>query len=190
MSISSVLAMKARALIEFADNTTGDITPAILRQFLVDFLDTISPAYGIIRLTSQLLNFGAAPVVLAPFVTNHTQTLTYFSNNLAAGQVTRTLNGTPGSRTLIVASGEVSGAAGREVTVRLYKNGVLTDFAATVTTTGATNVQSFTISGFDFFLGPSDMTYELRVSSPGGAANFTFTNVSFVVQAQTVRDFV
>lgn len=197
MTISSVLAMKARALLDFPDNNSELITPQKLREFLVDFLDTISPAYGIIRLVSQVLNLSAAPVVIAPFVQNHTQSLGYFANNLGAGQVTRTLGGIGGvgqalgSRTLIVASGEVSGPGGREVTVRVFKNGVPTDFSATVSTTGAANQQSYTISGFDFFLDPpANVIYELRASSPGAAANFTFSNLTLVVQAQTVRDFV
>jgi hypothetical protein len=197
MSISSVIAMKARALLDFADNNAGAITPQKLREFLVDFLDTISPAYGIIRLVTQVLNIGAAPVIIAPFVASLTQSAGYFLNNLAAGTITRTLGGiagvgqAAGSRTLIVASGEISGPNGREVTVRMFKNGVATDTSATVTTTGAANIESFTISGFDFFLDPpANVTYDLRASSPGAAVNFTFTNLTFVVQAQTVRDFV
>lgn len=191
MTISSVLALKARALLDFADNTAGAITPQKLREFLTDFLDTISPAYGIIKLASQVINLSAAQTVLAPFVTNHTQSAGYFLNNLLAGTITRTMGAVQGSRTLIVASGEISGANGREVTVRLFKNGVPLDFSATVTTTGATNVQSMTLSGFDFFLNPpADVVYDLRASSPGAAADFTFSNWTFVVQAQTVRDFV
>lgn len=190
MSISSVLAMKARALLQFPDNNSGQITPQLLREFLVDFLDTISPAYGIIKLVSQVLNLSAAPVTIAPFTNNHTQSAGYFLNNLPAGQVTRALNGALGSRTLIVASGSIGGPAGREVTVTVYKNGVALDASITQTTTGAANRQSFNLAGFDFFLGPSDVTYELRASSPGAAANFTFENVNLVVQAQTVRDFI
>lgn len=191
MTISSVLGMKLRALTDFADNHTGAITPQKLREFMLDFLDTISPAYGIIRLASQVMSLSSVQSVIAPFVNNHTQSAGYFSNNLAAGTVTRTLGSVQGSRTLIVASGEVSGPNGREVTVRLFKNGVPTDFSATVTTTGSANVQSMTLSGFDFFLAPpTDVTYDLRATSPGAATSFTFTNWSFVVQAQTVRDFV
>ena len=191
MTISSVLAMRLRALTDFADNHTGAITPQKLREFLIDFLDTISPAYGIIRLSSQVLSLSNTPVVIAPFVNNFTQSAGYFLNNLGAGSIARTLGGVQGSRTLIVASGEVSGPNGREVTVRLYKNGVPTDFSSTVTTTGSANVQSMTLSGFDFFLNPPpDVVYDLRASSPGAAANITFTNWTFVVQAQTVRDFV
>ena len=191
MAISSVLAMKVRALLDFADNHTGAITPQKLREFMVDFLDTISPAYGIMKLASQVINLSPVQAVIAPFVTNHTQSAGYFSNNLGAGTITRTLGAVQGSRTLIVASGEVSGPNGREVTVRLFKNGSPLDFSATVTTTGLANVQSMTLSGFDFFLNPpADVTYDLRASSPGAATDFTFTNWSFVVQAQTVRDFV
>lgn len=191
MTISSVLAMKLRALTDFADNHTGLITPQKLREFLTDLLDTISPAYGIIRLTSQVLSLSGTQTPIAPFVNNHTQSAGYFTNNLLNGTVTRTLGAVQGSRTLIVASGEVSGPNGREVTVRLFKNGVPTDFSSTVTTTGSANVQSMTLSGFDFFLNPpADVTYDLRASSPGAAANITFTNWTFVVQAQTVRDFV
>lgn len=190
MSISSILALKARALVDFPDNNVGAITPLQLRQFLIDFLDTVSPAYGIIRLVSQVLNLSAAPIVVAPFATTITQTAGYFLNNLPAGTITRTLGGVPGSRTLVVASGEVVGPVGRNVTVRLFKNGVATDYSATVATTGAGDSQNFTLSGFDFFLGPGDMTYDLRASSPGAVAAFTLSNVIFVVQAQTVRDFI
>ena len=191
MTISSVLAMKLRARTDFADNHTGAITPQKLREFMLDFLDTISPAYGIMRLASQVLSLSGVQTILAPFVNNHTQSAGYFLNNLLNGTITRTLGAVQGSRTLIVASGEISGPNGREVTVRLFKNGVPLDFSATVTTTGTANVQSMTLSGFDFFLAPPvDVTYDLRASSPGAAANITFTNWTFVVQAQTVRDFV
>lgn len=147
MTISSILAMKARALLDFPDNNVGQITPALLRNFFIDLLDTVSPAYGIIRLASQVLNLSGVPVVVAPYISNFTETAGYFSNSLAAGQVTRTLNGAPGSRVLVVAGGGVGGPGGREVLIQLYKNGLPTDFSQTVTTTGAGNRQSFSFTG-------------------------------------------
>lgn len=189
MTISSILDLKARAAVEFADNNIGAITPALLRSFLEDVLDTVSPAYGIIRLASQILNFSATPVVIAPYIQNFTETAGYFVNNLAAGTVQRTLNGAPGSRVLIVAGGSVQGPVGRNVLIQLFKNGVATDFSAIATTTGGAERLAFSMTGFDFMLG-SDSTYELRASSVGVAANFTFENVILIVQAQTVRAFV
>ena len=38
----------------FADNTSGAITPAKLRQFCTDFVDTMTPAYGALQIPGPL----------------------------------------------------------------------------------------------------------------------------------------
>lgn len=187
MSISSILDLIARADVDFPDNNSGSITAQDLRDFVKDVLETVSPAYGMVRAASVAQALTTTPQVLAPYSQNVSDTLDYFVNNLVTGKINRVLGSAPGSRMLIQASGSIGAPDGREITVRLFKNGAPTDFYQTVTSRGATNRVPFYIQGLDLML--SDTSYELR-SSINTAANATFDNVLFLVQAQPVRAFV
>jgi hypothetical protein len=109
-----------------------------------------------------------------------------FTNNLTVGATTRTLNGVAGSTVQLIATGDIAGPNGNEVTVTLYKNGTPTLFKQTVTTSGAANRIGFNIIGFDYTM--VDATYDLRASAPAGT--FTFNDVAIIAQSQPVRSFV
>ena len=60
MARKTITALYEQATADFADNISGYITPAKLRQFCLDFLDTVRPSYGAINLVGVI-----APVVLS-----------------------------------------------------------------------------------------------------------------------------
>jgi hypothetical protein len=187
MTIRSITQLLAQADSTIEDNVTGLIGAADVRNMIKDFLDTISPAYGVISLTSQVLSLTTTPLVISPFLTSLEATAGYYTNNLAAGQTTRLINGVvAGATDFIIASGGVAGGNNNNVLVELWKNGVATGLKTSVTCAGASDAQGFNLAGLSY-TATVDAVYELRANAPAGS--YTFTNVTLVVQAQPVRNF-
>jgi hypothetical protein len=187
MTIKSINELLAQADATLPDNTLGEISAADVRTIIKDFLDTMSPGYGALRLATQTLTLAPTPpVVIAPMTQSVAATAGLFTNNLTNGSTTRTLNGVTGSTVQLIATGDIAGGNGNEVTITLYKNGTPTLFKQTVTTSGAANRIGFNIIGFDYTM--VDATYDLRAAAPAGS--FTFNDVAILAQSQPVRSFV
>jgi len=190
MTIKSIVELLAQADATLEDNTTGNITPADVRNLIKDFLDTVSPAYGAIVCTSDTATLSATPTQIAPFTTSVAAAAGYYTNNLSAGTVTRQIAtaGLAGATDFIIVSGSVSGANNANVLVTLYKNGNPTPYRASVTCTGAGDGQGFNIAGITYTdAGDGDAVYDVRATGPAGS--FVFTDVTLLVQAQPVRSF-
>src|SRR5512139_1714072 len=90
MTIKSMNELLAQADATIEDNTTGNITPSDVRNLIKDLIDTLSPAYGAIGITTPVVfPLTATPTALVPFDTNLANVASHYTNNLAAGQVTR-----------------------------------------------------------------------------------------------------
>lgn len=189
MTIKSIVELLAQADTALADNTTGDITASDVRTLIKDFLDTMSPAYGAITLTSQVFTLTATPQTLAPFASVVAATAGYYTANLVPGNVTRLVASASlaGATDFIIVDGNVEGPNGDSVTVQLYKNGSAMPFTTTVSTTGAGEPIGFNLVALSFTAAPGDAVYEVRVSGDAGVK--TFSNTVFVCQAQPVRSF-
>ena len=186
MTAKSMLELLAQADATLPDNTTQEITAADVRNMIKDFIDSVTPGYGVVQIVSQALTLNATtPTPLAPASSTNT-TPTIFAASAAQGSVQRTLNGVAGSTIQIIASGDISGNNGNEVTVRLFQDGNPTNFVQTVSTTGAANNNGFNIAAIVYVA--NDAVFDLRAVAPAGT--YTFRNVSLVAQAQPVRSFV
>lgn len=187
MSIKSILELLAQADANLPDNNTQLITAADVRDLIKDFLDTMSPGYGAIRLTSQVLALSAVPVSIKPFVTDVVATAGYFTNNLTNGSVTRLGAALGGTLDFVIISGSVSGGNNNNVTVDLYRNGVATGYRCSVTCSGAGDRVGFNLAAITS-IEAADSVYDLRAVAPAG--NYTFTDMVLVAQAQPRRTFV
>jgi len=189
MTIKSMNELLAQADATIEDNTTGNITPSDVRSLIKDLIDTLSPAYGAIGITTPVVfPLTATPTALVPFDTNLANVPSHYTNNLTAGQVTRlvTSAGLAGGADFVIIDGNVEGPNGDLVTVALYKNGNPTPYTTSVMTTGAGEPIGFNLAALAYT--DVDATYEVRVS--GDPGNKTFSKTSMICQSQPVRSFV
>lgn len=120
----------------FPDNAIGAITPAVLRQFATDLIDSLRP-------TSTYYSRTGVPLPVA--LTTTPQKLIIF-DEVANGETTE-LEGTIVGNAVTVnnsngllemeADLEVEGAGSRELTLHLYKNGLATGQTVTANLEGA-----------------------------------------------------
>lgn len=188
MTIKSMAELRAQADATLPDNTTQEISPGDVRAMFKDFLDTVAPAYGVIRMTTLTRTLSPTSVALAPFSESLYADTGYYTTNLSLGAVTRQIASASiaGATDFLIASGSVSGANNANVVVEIWKNGVLTAYSTSVTCSGAGDDQAFNIAGITYTAGVNAQ-YELRARGPNGS--YTFKNVLLVAQAQPVRSF-
>jgi hypothetical protein len=149
----------------------------LLREFCLDFLDTIRPDYGAMNLT--------VPAVKAVTTTDsgivYTAAIPTGSVDYVAdpntGVITRS-NG-PASAT-IQFSIDCQAPNNTVTTFTLYVDGVATPWAVSNTSTGAGDLQSYAFSGVSYSANLNP-TYEVRVKG-SAAHNVTLSNGILVVQ--------
>jgi hypothetical protein len=189
MSIKSIVQLLAQADSSFPDNTTQLITPAALRTFVKDFLDSISPAYGGILLTTLSKALTTTPSALSPWGSSYVNTTGYYRTSVANGEVIRDVAtaGITGATDLVIFNIDVEGPNGNLVTAEIYKNGVSTGYRSSVTTNGAGKPESINLVGIGY---TATVDVDWQVYVYGDAGNYTFTNGSLLAQAQPVRSYV
>lgn len=190
MTIKSMNELLAQADATIEDNTSGAISPSDVRAIIKDLIDTISPAYGAIGITTPVaFTLSATPTTLTPFDTNLANVPSHYTNNLSAGTVTRlvTTAGIAGATDFVIIDGNVEGPNGDLVTIALYKNGNPTPYTTSLQTTGAGEPVGFNLSALSYTSG-ADAVYEMRVSGDPGSK--TFSKTSIICQSQPVRSFV
>jgi len=189
MTIKSMLELLAQADATLPDNTTQEISAGDVRQIIKDFVDSVTPGYGAIQVTTPVvLNLTTTPQVIAPFDAIVTATPGFFTANLSAGSVTRALGGVAGSTLLFAVSGFLSGPNNADTIIRLFKNGAPTSFVVGASSSGAANTTAFNLAAFDYT--DVDATYDLRASVPAGTATITFDEIVLIAQTNPVRSFV
>jgi hypothetical protein len=130
MARKSILELIAQATADFPNNVSGLISPADLRTWAIDFLEAISPAYGVLQRTSpNTQNIGTTDALVvcnAAQDSNPAQTTTA----VPASTIARAERG----MSQININLDVECATNREVTLTLYKDGAPTSWR--VTTSG------------------------------------------------------
>lgn len=166
----------------FPDNTSGAITPAKLRQFLNDFVDTMTPAYGALSIPGPLAQTVGVVDVLMPWSATYVAQGPEYTTDPATGKVTRAQTVTSNRITVNI---DVDLAANRELTATLYKNGVATAWRAKCSGSGAGRPAILSLDAIDY----SDVAanYQLYVQADTAGTNVTFSNSIFVVNAVPVR---
>ena len=187
MARRSMVELHDEAQTAFADNTTGAITPTILRSFVTDFVDTMAPAYGAIDITTPQVKALTTTNQILNNYTDIAATAGTFTTTPASGNVTQVLNGRPGCSTRFTFSCDVQGANNADVTFTIYINGNPTTFAVTTTITGATNFSAVSLTGLVYQTLDTVVSVFVRSSAAG---NFTINNALLLCEYVPVNSYV
>ena len=177
MARKTITELYTQATADFADNTTGAITPTKLRQFCLDFLDTVRPSYGAINLIGPLST--TMTTVDAGFVwsTVLAAQAPDYSASLASGTITRA-NGPASARFEFSMDFQ---APNNSVTYfTMYVDNVATQWVTGGTSNGAAEWQSVSMSGVNYSANLS-VSYQIRAKNTAGG-NIILQNGILVVE--------
>jgi hypothetical protein len=177
MTRRTVTELYTQAASSFPDNIAGSITPALLRAFCQDFLDTIRPSYGAMSITTPVIK--ALTTVDSSFTweTVVAAQAPDYTCTLASGLITR--DGGPASAQISF-SIDCQAPNNNIVTFTLYVDGVVTPWATSNTSTSAADVQSFAFMAINYSANLAP-TYQIRAKM-SVAGNATLSNGVLVAQ--------
>ena len=183
MPRKSIQELTAQAIASFPDNTTGLITPALLRAMFIDFLNAISPAYGLLsRSTPNVQVLGLAPVIVA-FQTAFDGDPAQTTSSTASNTIARSERGT----STINFTADLECQANRFVTFTLYKNGVATTWRITGNGGGAGNPISVALTAIDY--ADPAATYAIEATCETNGTSVTLSNMALVLAVDPVRSY-
>lgn len=176
--------LRADAELKFPDNTTGEISPADLRSWALDFLDSMTPGYGILTLDTPgaMQTFTTTPSIVTAYDTPFLATEPFTADPAtgiftAVGSVVADLS----------VNASVQFAQGRELLLKLYKNGTAVPYAVESNGEGLGSPINMFASGI-VEVAPGD-TLDVRGSMDGGAGtDVTFAELVFIARAVPLRD--
>jgi hypothetical protein len=184
MPRKSIQELIAQATADFPDNVAGLITPAKLRQWAIDFLNAISPAYGYLTLTGPLTQtFGLTPalvVMQAAFNSDPSQT----TAAVPASTVTKVERG----NVTINFTMDFETSNGRFVTFTLYRNGVATPWRVTGNGGGNGNPIAVSLTAVDYTPDPNTV-YDIRGSAEVAGTSVIMSNGGMILSVEPVRSF-
>jgi hypothetical protein len=183
MPRKSINELIAQANADFPDNTAGLITPEKLRQFCLDFLNAISPAYGYLSATGPLSQtFNIAPSVVS-FDTAYDSDPSQTTSNATNDSVSRAERGT----STINFSIDVTLANNVGLTFTIYKQGVATPWSISAVGRGAANPVSVALTAVDY--ADPAAVYTVRCVAENDGTAVTLSNALFLVAIDPVRSF-
>jgi hypothetical protein len=179
----SILELIAQANADFPDNVTGLITPAKLRQWAIDFLNSISPAYGYLTKpapSSQTL--GLTPALIT-FTSAYDSDPSQTTSTVPASTIARAEKGT----STFQFSADFECQNGRFITFTIYKNGVATPWRITGNGGGAGNPIAVALTAVDY--ADPAATYDIRGTAEVNGTPVTIQNMVFLLSVDPVRSF-
>lgn len=183
MPRKSMVQLQADLITSFPDNTTGIITPLMLRTYLNNVIEAIRPAYATItRTTPNIQTIGATPVALISEA-GAVSDVPDFTATAGTTLIDRLASGT--TRFSFNASFEC--AAGRRVSALLYKNGSATLWASASTGNGAGDPANLEFTGLDYDGGSAD--YQIQVSCDTAGTAVTFYDAVFLCESVPVNSY-
>jgi hypothetical protein len=183
MARKSILELIAQATADFADNVTGNITPAKLRTWAIDFLNSISPGYSVLSAAGPLTQtFGLTPALVV-FNTVQNSLPSEIVAAVPASTIVRSEKGT----TTINFTADIETNNGRFVTFTLYKNGVATPWRITGNGGGAGNPIAVALTAIDYADPPA--TYSIQATAETAGTSVTLSQMALVAAIEPVRSF-
>ncbi len=178
----TIAALLTEATNNLPDNSSGQISPADIRDLVKNIADTFAPGYAAVARASLVLPALGLPPQVVTYDVNLIGTPDYVVN-LAAGSVTRiagTLN--PTFNRVSFYTG-VSAPNGNEVVLQLYRDGVAIPGGVEVSAQGAGNIVAASFSLPSATTDGLDHVYDVRATKvSGGADNVTLTNARFIME--------
>ena len=183
MARKDFTALLAQAAATLPDNTTGEISPADVRQMFTDMLDTLRPAYGVLAtsLAGITKTVNIAPLSLAWTDIARMDTPEYVIS-AANGSI-----GRPGQScsNRIVCSVDVYGGAGKLVTGTLFNKGTATGYKTSIVCGGPTKPETLLIAGV--VTAVTDPLFQIFVNTDTDGVSFTFKDGTFSVENIPMR---
>jgi hypothetical protein len=183
MARKSILELIAQATADFADNVTGNITPAKLRTWAIDFLNAIAPAYGQLALTGPLTQtFGLTPTLLV-FQTAFNSDPSQTTAAVPASTITRSERGTA----TINFTCDFETNNGRFISFTLFKNNVATPWRTTGNGGGAGNPVGVALTAIDY--ADPAAVYSIRAAAEQAGTSVILSNGVLLVAIDPVRSY-
>ncbi len=182
MARKTMVELLATITANFPNNTTGEISPTDLRQFCTDFVDTVTPAYGILAITAPMAQVVGVTDQVLPWLSEYLVQAPEFTTTPATGIVRRTQNIVVNDIKINI---DVEMATNRECLGTLYANGVATIWRGKVSGNGPGRPAVLSIEATNYSAVPVD--YQLRVQCDQAGTPVTFSNGVFLVEAIPVR---
>ena len=178
-SLSEVLA-ESNAF--FVDNTTGIITPLLLRTWINDLIVAIRPAYGLLRQPNANQTVGTTYEPLV-FATGELSVITDYVLTPITGSAVRTEAGI----TVIDFNAQVTGPNNQDCSATLFKNGAELPVSSTARLTG--NGEYHTLYIGASLVGTGNDTYQIQVKTTGNLA-LTFRDCLFLLKSEPAWSIV
>ena len=182
MTLKTVQDLKNQIVATMPDNTSGQITPSILRTALLDMCDSLfsrsATLYGQFSggLAQSITTTPTNYPVLMPSVINNNPTL--FTVNALTGLITAAMGGFGYTFSINMV---FEGAINQEVDGVMYKNGVAYARATVVDVAGgAGKLRTASAEVIAAGIIANDV-FEFRLSSPQGPTSITFRSLDFTV---------
>ena len=158
------------------DNTTGQVTPAGVRQILNDIVDSFTQAWAVLRRTADIpVNLTTTPTKLVIF-----DEVLITSPELVASAANDTIRAVrPGFYNFNFTC-SISGSNNFDVAVELMRNGTSTFWRALQTATGTGNRVELTLNGAVASLVDND-EFSIYVSVLSGVDNATFYDTQLIM---------
>jgi hypothetical protein len=177
MTRKTIVELTNQANATLPDNSTGLITPAAVRNMILDFLDTVRPSYAAINITS-----GVSKAVTTTYSTfTWTNTIAAQSPDwtvsLASGTCQR--SGGPAT-TRITFNIDVVAPNNSITSFALFINGVEKPWAVSNTSTSSTDTQSFALTALSYDTDPT-IQYQIQVKSTV-SGNLVLSNAVMVCE--------
>ena len=184
MARKSIAELAAQATADFPDNVTGLITPAKLRQFCLDFLAAIAPAYGYLTVLGPVSQtIGTAWVLLGVFDTAYDSDPSQTTSNATSDTITRAERGASQFEFNI----DFACANNVSVDFALYKDGAITPWRASGVGRGATNPVSVSLTAVDY--ADPAASYQIWTKAETAGTAVEFTNGAFLLSVEPVKSF-
>jgi hypothetical protein len=183
MARKSILELIAQATVDFPDNVSGLITPAKLRQWAIDFLNSISPAYG--YLTKELPSaqtLGLTPSLIT-FTTAYDSDPSQTTSAVPASTITRAEKGT----STFQFSADFECQVGRFITFTLYKDGAATPWRITGNGGGNGNPVAVALTAVDY--ADPAAVYDVRGIAEVNGTSVIIQNMVLLLSVDPVRSF-
>jgi hypothetical protein len=180
MARKTIAALVAQANTDLANNTTGLITPVLLRTLLTDILDTVNPAYAGMEVTGSVDL--AANTTAKPIIWNtNSVTQSPFSTVMGTGSVVNGIQSTV-RHTL---SFNTTCANGTNLTIGIYRNNVATEWSCLIAGNNQVINWDVSLSGVTSAVGIND-SYQVRIQS-SQTGDVTITKGQWLVEQIPMR---
>lgn len=183
MARKSMAELRAQAIASLPDNVVEEITPADVRNMILDFINAIAPAYGVLRRSTPNVQTLGLTDSLVIFDVAQDSDPSQTTSAVPASTIARAERGT----STINFTMDVEAPVNRFITFTLYKNGAATPWRITCNGGGAGNPVSVALTAVDY--ADPAATYDVRATAEVAGVSTTLNNGAFILSVDPVNSY-